>query len=113
MKLHQYYKYFIIFISILEVLQVIHFLHASLFFQLLTLAVNFNFSHHLKFMMPSWKRENMQLKNGKVKMEFILIVTHFLKWGNLTLFDSSLSKGGVETLQPLSSLFPLPSRYRT
>lgn len=43
MKLHQYYKYFIIFISILEVLQVIHFLHASFFFQLLTLAVNFNF----------------------------------------------------------------------
>lgn len=60
-------------------------------------------------MMPSWKRENMQLKNGKVKMEFILIVTHFLKWGNLTLFDSSLSKGGVETLQlyPLSSHFPV------
>ena len=42
-------------------------------------------------------------------MEFILIVTHFLKWGNLTLFDSSLSKGGVETLQlyPLSSHFPV------
>lgn len=43
MKLHQYYKYFIIFISILEVLQVVYFLHASLFFQLLTLPVNFNF----------------------------------------------------------------------
>lgn len=54
-------------INILKVLQLFYpFLNASLFCKLIDFTCNLIFSHHLKFTMPSWKKENMRLKNGKV-----------------------------------------------
>lgn len=34
---------------------------------------NLIFSHHLKFTMPSWKKENMQLKSGKVRVSLLIL----------------------------------------
>lgn len=99
MKLHPYYKYFT------NILQSDSFSSCLIIFLTIDFSCNLTFSHHLKFMMPSWKKENMQLKNGKVKTELILIVTYdiscngarFLKKCMLpTLYTGRQSRGICE-----------------
>ena len=66
---------------------------------------NLIFSHHLRFTTPSWKKENMRLKNGKVKTTLVLILTYDISGspvkGQLFTFQQPL---GWEQETALSSL---------